>query len=340
LRELASDSLIVEGGGTSFSAAVLQIDAEATCRQIGAAIERQVLGTLRRRGVVVGLSGGVDSSVCAALSVRALGSSRVLGLLMPDRDSSPESERLAGAVASRLGISTNVEHIEPILAAAGCYARQADAIRAVFPDCDERWRWKIVLPSLLATDRLNISSLTVSDPTGRRRIARLPPASYRQLVAATNFKQRVRAMIAHYHADRLNYAVLGTPNRLEFDQGFFVKGGDGLADLKPIAHLYKTQVYSLARVLKIPEEICQRPPTSDTFSLPQTQEEFYFGVPCATLDVCLYAHRHRVGPDDVAGATGLTAEQVRRIYRDIEAKRRATAHLHRSPLLVEPVLDA
>ena len=185
--------------------------------------------------------------------------------------------------------------------------------------------------------RLNVFQLTVETPAGERRTARLPLGAYLQLVAATNFKQRVRATMAYYHADRLSYAVAGTPNRLEYDQGFFVKQGDGAADFKPIAHLYKSQVYALAEHLGIPEEIRRRPPTTDTFSMPQTQEEFFFAVPYDQLDLCLFAYNHHVPSDQVAAALGLSAGQVERVYRDIEAKRRTTRYLHQEPLLVEPL---
>ena len=167
----------------------------------------------------------------------------------------------------------------------------------------------------------------------------MPLASYLQMVAATNFKQRVRKMMEYYHADRLNYAVAGTPNRLEYDQGFFVKLGDGSADVKPIAHLYKSQVYALAEYLGVPEEIRRRPPTTDTFSLPQTQEEFYFALPYAKMDLCLYGHNHQVPAAEVAAATDLTAEQVERVYKDIDQKRRTTRYLHARPLLVDAVSE-
>jgi NAD+ synthase len=144
-------------------------------------------------------------------------------------------------------------------------------------------------------------------------------------------------MAAYYHADRLNYAVCGTPNRLEYDQGFFVKGGDGLADFKPIAHLYKSQVYSLARALGVPEEILVRTPTTDTFSLPQTQEEFYFSVPYRTMDICLYALNNGVTASAAAEVSGLTEEQVHRVWTDIRAKRRTTRPLHVTGLTVEDV---
>ena len=207
----------------------------------------------------------------------------------------------------------------------------------MFPDYGDGWRNKITLPSILDSDRLNVSELTVESPSGERRIARMPPAAYLQMVAATNFKQRVRKMMEYYHADRLHYVVAGTPNRLEYDQGFFVKLGDGAADIKPIAHLYKSQVYALAEHLGVPDEIRRRPPTTDTFSLPQTQEEFYFALPYEKMDLCLYGRNHGVPAAEVGAAIGLTAEQVERVYKDIDQKRRTTAYLHRRPLLVEPV---
>ena len=177
----------------------------------------------------------------------------------------------------------------------------------------------------------------VETPAGERLTKRLTAAAYLQLVAATNFKQRVRKMMEYYHADRLHYVVAGTPNRLEYDQGFFVKQGDGAADIKPIAHLYKTQVYQLAEHLGVPDEIRRRPPTTDTFSLAQTQEEFYFAVPYDVMDLCLYGLNHGVPAAEVAAATNLTAEQVERVYRDIEQKRRTTRYLHAAPALVEPI---
>jgi NAD+ synthase len=323
----------------TFSSDVLALDPVTVCRKIEECMRAQVFGTFRKRGAVVALSGGIDSSVCAALSVRALGAERVLGVLMPERDSSDDALRLGQLLASRLGITTTVENIQPLLAAAGCYERQDAAIRMVCSDYGPGWRFKLVLPSLLEGDRLNITLLTVMDPAGESRTVRLTPSAYMQLVAATNFKQRSRAMLAYYHADRLNYAVIGTPNRLEYDQGFFVKGGDGLADVKPIAHLYKTQVYAIAEYVGVPEEIRRRPPTTDTFSLPQTQEEFYFALPYDRMDLCLYGYNHSLSATTVAEGVRLSQEQVERIYRDIEAKRRATKYLHMAPVLVEAVSE-
>jgi NAD+ synthase len=313
----------------------LAIDAAAEADRIAAAIAKLVTRRLRRKGVVLGVSGGVDSSVAAALCVRALGPGRVLGLLMPEADSSPESTRLGRLVADTLGIECVVEDVTPLLTAAGCYRRRDDAIRAVVPEYDERYRCKIVLPNLVDDDRYPVFSIVVRSPAGVERRARLTLDAYLGVVAATNFKQRARKMLEYYHADRRQYAVVGTPNRLEFDQGFFVKNGDGAADLKPIAHLYKSQVYDLARYLDVPEEIRRRPATTDTYSLEQSQEEFYFGLPLAHLDLALYARDHGVPAEAAAPALGLSPVQVQRVYRLIDGKRQATRYQHLAPLFID-----
>lgn len=322
-----------------FSSAVFRIDLEQEAMRIASAIREQVMGVLRRRGAVIGLSGGIDSSVCAALAVRALGKEKVLAVFMPERDSADESLTFGKTVASVLGIDSIVENIAPTLEAVGCYRRQTEAIRTIVPEYGAGWRSKLVLPSILESERLNVTRLTIESPSGEVQTVRLTPAAYLQIVAATNYKQRVRKMTEYYHADRLGYAVIGTPNRLEYDQGFFVKQGDGVADLKPIAHLYKTQVYALAAQLGIPEAIRKRPPTTDTFSMPQTQEEFYFALPYDRMDLCLYSYNHGIPVMEVAEAVHLTVEQVERVWKDIQAKRRATRYLHLSPLLVEPVSE-
>jgi NAD+ synthase len=166
---------------------------------------------------------------------------------------------------------------------------------------------------------------------------RLPVAAYLQIVAATNFKQRIRKTLEFFHADRLNYAVVGTPNRLEYDQGFFVKNGDGAADIKPIAHLYKSQVYELAKHLELPEAICAATPTTDTYSLSQGQDEFYFVLPYDRMDIILCGLNGGRKAEEVAKEAGLTAEQVERVFRDIRTKRSTTRPLHLGPVLVEAV---
>jgi NAD+ synthase len=319
---------------TALSAA-LEIDANAEADRIAAAIREQVGSQLRRRGVVLGLSGGIDSSVSAALAVRALGPNRVLGLFMPEHDSSPDSLRLGRLLAQSLGIRTHLEDIGDTLAAAGCYRRRDEAIRSVVPEYNERYQMKIALPTPGEEGGFAIHSLVVRSPQGVERRVRLTADAYRTIVASTNFKQRVRKMMEYFHADRNHYAVLGTPNRLEDELGFFVKNGDGSADIKPIAHLYKSQVYALARALDVPEEIQQRPPTTDTYSLAQSQEEFYFAMPLEQMDWCMYGCSRGIPAEEIAAASGIPAARVAQAYREIEQTRRTTTYLRTPPLTLE-----
>jgi len=319
-----------------FGPASLQIDARLEIAKVTASLSAY-LARSKRRGVVVALSGGIDSSTVAALCVAALGKNRVFGLHMPERESSPETIMLSRLLAESLGIDSTLEDISPILEGAGCYRRRDDAIRKVCPNYGPGYKSKIVLPSVIDSDSFRLFSVVVMAPDGTQTKHRLTTESYLGIVAATNFKQRVRKMLEYYHADRLNYVVSGTPNRLEYDQGFFVKLGDGSADVKPIAHLYKSQVYALAEYLGIPEEIRSRPPTTDTYSMPQSQEEFYFSLPYPVMDLCLFGKNNGVPVEDVAVATGLTIEQVNRIFRDIDQKRKTTGYLHLGPELADDI---
>jgi len=318
----------------------LALDLESKADELARTLRAAVVQRLRRRGIVVAVSGGVDSACVAALGVRALGADRVQALLLPERDSSPASLALGRALCLRLGIRYEVRDISAVLDAAGCYEARDAAVREVFPEFRSELAWKIVTGGdPLAGDALHFFQLVVQDRTGEERRFRLPPKAYLEIVAATNFKQRVRKMMEYYYADRLGYAVAGTPNRLEYDQGFFVKLGDGAADVKPIASLYKTQVFALARHLGVNDEILEREPTTDTFSLAQSQEDFFYSVDYRTLDLVLWAKNHGVAHDTIAREVGLTEEQVARVCEDIDQKRRSTAYLHAPPLLLERVVE-
>ena len=253
---------------------------------------------------------------------------------MPEADSDPESLELGRALGDRLGIETVVEDITPALEAVRCYERRNEAIRLLIPEYGADWKCKLVLPNVLEGSPYRIFSVVAQTPSGEQKRVRLTRDAYFGMVAATNFKQRVRKMMEYYHADLRDYAVAGTPNRLEYDQGFFVKNGDGAADAKPIAHLYKTQVYQLAKYLELPQEIIERPPTTDTYSLDQSQEEMYFSLSYDLMDLCLWGKNHSLTAELVASACSLTEEQVERVYADIDAKRKATRYQHLPPLLM------
>lgn len=316
---------------------LLAIDVAAETARICQSMRDTVFGQLRRKGVVVGVSGGIDSSVVAGLAVRALGKERVFALFTPEMDSSSESLQLGQTVTDWLEISSSFEDISPILKAAGCYRRRDEAIRSVVPEFNDDYKCKLVLPNVLETGGYPVFSIVVQSPAGDMKKVRLPLKAYLGIVAATSFKQRTRKMMEYYYADLLQFAVAGTPNRLEYDQGFFVKNGDGAADVKPIAHLYKTQVYELARYLGVPEEIQRRPPTTDTYSLPQSQEEFYFSLPLDKMDLCLYGRDHGISPEELGRMIGMEADHVGRAYAMIDSKRKAAQYLHMPPVVFPPV---
>lgn len=316
---------------------ILQVDAGRETDRIVARIRELVFSQLKRKGAVVGVSGGIDSSVVAHLCARALGKERVVALFTPEADSSPDSLRLGRMVADNLGIRSFTEDISPILKGARCYERRDAAIRTMVPEYGEGYKCKIVLPNLVDADRYAIFSIVVQSPNGETIKVRLSLDAYLGIVAATNCKQRARKIIEYYYSDLYQYAVAGTPNRLEYDQGFFVKNGDGAADFKPIAHLYKTQVYQLAAYLGVPEEIQRRPSTTDTYSLEQSQEEFYFAIPLAKMDLCLYGKNNNITAADLAPAVGMDEKQVQRVYAMIESKRLVARYLRSAPLLIEEV---
>jgi NAD+ synthase len=319
----------------SFSNHVLDIDPAAETEHIVSSLRHRVRHEWRRYGAVVGVSGGVDSATVLALCVRAFGPERVLGLMMPDKDSDPESERLARRAAGQLGVETALEDVTPALEGFGCYSRRDEAIQRVFQEYDPRagYKAKIVLPhNVLEEGTLNIFSVTIVSPAGEEQSKRLSTREYLQIVAASNFKQRSRMATLYYHAESRNYAVIGTANKNEHDQGFIVKYGDGGVDMQPIAHLYKTQVYLLAAYLDVPEVIRTRTPTSDTYSAHQTQEEFFFRLPFETMDLLWYAQEHQVPVPEVAQAMGLTEIQVQRAFDDFTRKRCTTEYLRVPPL--------
>lgn len=311
----------------------LDIDPEALIAEIVDALQEAVRIRLRKRGVVVALSGGIDSSVVLALSARAFGSDGVLGLMMPERDSASDTEELARLAADAAGVRTVRDDITDALEAVGCYRLRDEAFRELIPEYSEGWKAKIVLPPILGGASFRLFSVVALSPSGEEVRVRASSEAYRRIVAATNFKQRIRKTLEYYHADRLDYAVAGTPNRLEYDLGFFVRNGDGSADVKPIAELYKSQVYQLAAALEVPEAIRERTPTTDTYPLAQDQEEFYFSLPYHAMDLALYARTNGYPAGSLATAIGVSEADAERVYADIDSKRKI-AEILNLPALV------
>lgn len=317
----------------AFSKDTILLDVKVEAENIISKLRADIAHKLKKRGAVVGVSGGIDSSVVLALCAKAFGPKKVLGVMMPEKDSSGDSFILAKSLMNKFGVEYVLEDMTPSMYGFGTYDRRDEAIRRIFPEYDVSYKAKIGLPqNILEKDALNVFHLTIISPEGEEKTERIPIKEYLQIVAASNFKQRSRMCMLYYHAERFNYAVIGTGNKNEHDLGFFVKYGDGGADVKPIAHLFKGQVFQLAEYLQVPEEIQGRTPTTDTYSAEQTQEEFFFKLPFTILDSIWYGWENGYSTEDIASGLELTADQVQNVINDIKRKKAATEYLRMEPL--------
>jgi NAD+ synthase len=314
---------------------LLNIDCAQESERIQNFIREQVFTRFKHRGAVVGLSGGIDSGLISALCVRALGKDKVLGLILPERESNPISREYAQKHAEVLGIQAEVVDITRQLEVLGTYQERNAVLKKLFPEYNDTYKFHITLPqNLLEKDRISYHIITIQSPQGETQTKRLSASEWQQISSAQNTKQRIRMINLYRFAEKHNYLVAGTTNKSEAMQGFYVKHGDGGVDIEPIAHLYKVQVYQLARYLGIIEEIINRPPSPDTYSLPVTDEQFYFCIPYELADLLMYAYENHVPEKEVCEATKLTPEQVQRVFRDFKAKENSTWHLRQLPPIV------
>ncbi len=323
---------------TPFSKDILKMkNVEAEVQRISWKLKDDILGAMKRKGAVIGISGGIDSSVTLALTVKALGAENVLGIMLPEKDSSPESKEFALKLADKFKVMTLEEDITGALEGFGCYQRRDEAVKAIFPEYNpDQYKMKIgINHSGLNQFLPPVFSLTIINDDGNEKHKILPIKEYLQIVAASNFKQRCRMSMLYYHAERLHFAMIGTPNKHEVEQGFFVKNGDGGADVMPIAHLYKSQVYQLSEYLGVPEEIIKRTPTSDTYSAVQTQEEFFFQMPFLEMDLIVYAMDNGISAEDAGLVLNKTTEDVKFVFNNLIRKKKTTEYLRMAPITYE-----
>ena len=317
-----------------FSKNILYIEnIEEYCNKLIDKLKNDLVFKLQRRGGVVGISGGIDSSVVLALAVKALGPNKVTGIMLPEKDSNDDSRMLAELLASKFGVTTLVEDITKALDGFGCYQRRDESINRVIKDFNPLVdKAKIEIKQDISENIPAIFSITVIKPNGNIVSKLLPAKEYLQIVASTNFKQRSRMTMLYYHAERLHYAVIGTPNKHEVEQGFFVKYGDGGADVMPIGQLYKTQVYQLAAYLGVPQRIIERTPTTDTYTAEQTQEDFFYQMPFEEMDLIWFGFENKYPASEVAKVMNRTTQQIENIYKSFERKQKTTQYLRMKPI--------
>jgi len=316
----------------TFSKTVLDLDPSFEISRISDFIRLMTFKNFKRKGAVIGLSGGIDSALVAELCVQALGKDKVLGMLLPEKESNPISLEYGQKQAENLGIQTVTVEITKQLESLNLYERRNAVIKRIFPEYNELYKFHVTLPqNLLEKDRINYYSITIEDRNGARQNRRVSGSDWLEISACQNIKQRMRMIQLYYFSEKNNYIVAGTTNKAETIQGFFLKFGDGGVDIEPIGHLYKTQVYTLAEHLGVIEEIIARSPSPDTYSLPVTDKEFYFCLDYELLDLLLYGYENNVSPDQIAATLDLKEEQINRVFKDFKAKERATWHLREMP---------
>jgi len=310
---------------------VLNIDAAHETESLANFVREQV-SALRRSGVIVGLSGGIDSAVMAALAVHALGPDNVVGLILPEKESNPISREFAAKHARALGIEHHVRDITATVDSVRPYAQRDAYLQSLVPEYVPGSSYNITLPTdLLKRDAFSVYVLQVKLPDGQIKRKRLGMEAFRTITSFANIKIRARMIHLYAEAESRGLLVGGTTNRTEYLLGDFCRYGDGGTDIEPLAHLYKHQVYQIARHLGVIPEIIARTPSPDTFSLPVSDQEFFFRIPFERLDHLLYAWEHQVPVETTAQVLGLSEDAVKRAFQDFTTKHRATAHLRELP---------
>ncbi len=270
------------------------------------AVSKEIIKTLRdkvnllnRDGVILGLSGGLDSTVCAYIAVEALGKDKVFALFMPDRDSNPQSERDAFATSKILGIELREINLSPILSKIGVYSLEPLSLLA--PLIPRKIKEKYTIGKY---NRLK----GIEESTFLRILKSEGDLELRKSVAYYSIKHRLRMILLYYWAEIKNYAVLGCCNKTEKLTGFFIKHGDSASDIDLISHLYKTQVRELAKFLRIPEKIINKVPSPDL--IPGVTDEFALKLSYDVLDKILYGIEKDMKNEEIACIAGTDKESV------------------------------
>ena len=287
-------------------------------------IREQVNNNFRKRGVVIGISGGIDSAVAVKLCCDAVGKENVLGVILPEKESNPQSQEFAKKYCEKLGIKYEIEDITSILDSSEIYQIREKIVKKYFPDYNQSCKYRIVFSENFDSDGLSIPYLEVNDGNNQIHKIKLSLNDYFTITAATNIKHRIRMTRLYFHAEKNNFLVCGTTNKAEFQQGYFVKYGDGGVDIEPLANLYKTQIYQLGTYLDIPNEIIERKASPDTWSFDVSDEEFFYSLPYEIVDLMLFAKEKSVTLSDICSTLDLKEEKVKRILNSIERKLQAS----------------
>ena len=305
----------------NFSKDILQIkDIENVVKPLHNFIHKQVFENYRKRGIVIGISGGIDSAVATKLCCDAIGKENVLGIILPEKESNPQSKEFAIKYCEKFGVKYEIEDITSILDSSRIYQIREKIIEKYFPDFNQSCTYRLVFSENFDNDGLSIPYLEINDENKKTHKLKLSSNDYFTITAATNIKHRIRMTRLYFHAEKNNFLVCGTTNKAEFQQGYFVKYGDGGVDIEPLANLYKTQIYQLGKHLEIPNEIIERKASPDTWSFDVSDEEFFYSLPYDVVDLMLFAKEISISLNDICSTLNLKEEQVKRIFNSQDRK--------------------
>ena len=303
---------------------------EKTVNKISDFIKDEISNSFQKSGAVVGLSGGIDSAVTTSLCAKSLGSEKVLGLIMPEKESDSKSQIHAKKVAEKYNIKTKIIDITSILESFEVYQNKESIIKEKFPDFSINCKYRMMITSKLK-NLIGIPFLEILDEKNKQHKLKISSSEFLTLTAATSIKHRVRMTMLYFHAEKNNFCVAGTTNKSEYLQGYFVKYGDGGSDIEPLVNLYKSQIYQLGEFLKVPIEILTKDPSPDVWSFTTSDQEFFYSVPYDIVDLLMYARENNLSIKDVQKLSNLSQENIKILMRVQDQKYAKSQHMRETP---------
>lgn len=305
-------------------------DIEKTVDSLSNYIKSEVFEIFQKKGVVLGLSGGVDSAVTAALCAKSLGSEKILGLIMPEKESGSSSQQLAQQVAKKYNIETKIIDISKILESFGVYQTKEKIVKEKFSGFNSTCKYRVVVPPKLENN-VGIPYLEILDKKNEKHKIKISSSEFLTLTSATSIKHRVRMATLYFHGEKNNLAIIGTTNKSEYLQGYFVKYGDGGSDIEPLVNLYKSQIYQLGEFFDIPGEILTADASPDVWSFTTSDEEFFYSVPYNIVDLILYARENNLPVNEIQKISQIPKQQIENLIRFQNQKQKKSQHMRESP---------